>query len=223
MSKKQTSRRRPVLLGVVLAAMLSLAACGGSSVSEPSSDSDQSIRSAAAECGMSNGTNKLSTETEVTFRNDTDVTIILKVIDGSWSCDAYMAGRNPGLLDGLTVQPSTSSAVQLIKPVDIAMAPQSMKNPRFELGLYTPNPNGRGSQIVAFAPDSTLGFSLERMDGFYLDFSRWSSFIGRTGPLGTSPGGEVTAYLPDARPVDLTWSFGDRNEIEIRASLRTTG
>ncbi|MSZ89687.1 MAG: hypothetical protein F2585_10135 [Actinobacteria bacterium] len=219
MSIKQTSCRRPVLLGVVLAAMLALGACSGSSVSEPSSDSEQSIRSAAAECGM----NRVATPTDVTFRNDTDVTIILKVIDGSWSCDDYTAGRNPGLLDGLTIQPSTSSAVQLIEPIDIAMAPQSMKNPRFELGLYTPNPNGRGNQLVAFGPDSTVGFSLERIDGFYLDYSSWRSFIGRTGPLGNLSGGEVTAYLPDARPVDLRWSFGDRNQIEIRASLRTTG
>jgi hypothetical protein len=222
MTKNLTSCRRPVLRGVVLAAMLALGACSGSSVSEPNSDSDseQSVRSAAAACG----TSELAKESEVTFRNDTDVTIILKVIDGSWSCDGYTAGRNPGLLDGMAIQPSTSSAVQTLEPIDVALARSSVKNPRFELSLYTPNPNGRGDQLVAFGPDSTLGFSLEPIPILYGAYSNWRSFIGRTGPLGNVTGGEVTAYLPDARPVDLTWSFGDRRTaITIRASLRPTG
>jgi hypothetical protein len=220
MSKKQTSCRRPVLLGVVLAAMLALCACSGSSVSGSSSDSEQSVRSAAAECGMS----RVAMPTDVTFRNETDVTIILRVIDGSWRCDDYTTGRNPGLLDGLVIQPSTSSAAKLIEPIDISM-PQnsSMKNPRFELGLHTPNPNGRGTQLVAFGPDSTLGFSLERITvPSYIDYSGWRSFIGRTGPLNDLLAGRVTAYLPDARPVDLTW-YSDGRELSIRASLRTTG
>ena len=215
----QTSRRRPVLLGAVLAAMLALGACSGSSVSEPSSDSEQSVRSAAGECG----TSRLVTKSQVTFRNDTDVTIILKVINGSWSCDSYTAGRNPELLDGMAIQPSTSSAVKTLEPIDIGLAPNSVKNPRFELSLYTPNPNGRGDQLVAFGPDSTLGFSLERIPYVYGAYSNWQSFIGRTGPLGNTSGGEVTAYLPDARPVDLKWSFELSEQITIRASLRPTG
>ena len=214
----QKSHRPTVLLGVVLGAMAALGACSSSSVSKPSSDTTQVVRSAAGACG----TSRLATRSDVTFRNDTDVTIIVKVIDGSWSCDSYTEGRNPGLLDGMTIEPRTSSAAKTLEPIDVGLV-SSVMNPRFELSLYTPNPNGRGNQLVSFGPDSTLGFSLERITYTFGAYSNWQSFIGRTGPLGNTSGGEATAYLPDARPVDLTWTYGDRGELAIRASLRTTG
>lgn len=214
--------RRPLVLGLALAAVLTLGACSGSSGSgsDPGSDVEVASRNATIACG----TTERVDLTRVTFRNDTNVTIVLKVLDGSWRCDDYTEGSNPGLLEGMIIPPGTTSDPVSIQPLDVSYSTRSgQRNPKFELGLYTPSPNGRGSQLIAFGPDSTLGFSFVMMTvpGF-IEYNEWHSFVGRTGPVNTSSAGGTTAYLPDSRPVDLTWDF-DRQALKIRASLRATG